>query len=257
MRTLPGSSPAHRLWAGTKIGMLLAVAVVPAVDPSWPTLAAAALVLAAGALAGRVPRGALPRLPPWLLLVVGGSAALTALGNEPPLVSVLGFTISLGGLNQAALFLVIMLISLIGSTILVWTTPISAIPPLLQRLTAWGRHVRLPLARLPAAIALGLRLAPMLLDDSRTILHLLGQRRRSRPGDRESWRQRLSRFTHGAFIACAAAVRPIPASAKRARPPAIASAKDSAPIGPAARCGSSPITKTRGSGTMMSTPPKM
>jgi energy-coupling factor transporter ATP-binding protein EcfA2 len=207
MRTLPGSSPAHRLWAGTKIGMLLALAVVPSVDPSWPTLAAAALVLAAWAVAGRVPRGAWPKLPPWLLLVVGGSAALTALGNEPPLVSVLGFTISLGGLNQAALFLGIMLISLIGSTILVWTTPISAIPPLLQRLTAWGRHVRLPLARLSAAIALGLRLAPMLLDDSRTILHLLGQRRRSRPGDRESWRQRLSRFTNGAFIACAAAVR--------------------------------------------------
>jgi energy-coupling factor transporter ATP-binding protein EcfA2 len=207
MRTLPGSSPAHRLWAGTKIGVLLALAVVPAVDPSWPTLAAAALVLAAWAVAGAVPRGAWPKLPPWLLLVVGGSAALTALGNEPPLVSVLGFTISLGALNQAALFLGIMLISLIGSTILVWTTPISAIPPLLQRLTAWARHVRLPLARLSAAIALGLRLAPMLLDDNRTILHLLGQRRRSRPGDRESWRQRLSRFTHGAFIACAAAVR--------------------------------------------------
>jgi energy-coupling factor transporter ATP-binding protein EcfA2 len=207
MRTLPGSSPAHRLWAGTKIGMLLAVDVVPAVDPSWPTLAAAALVLAAWALAGRVPRGAWPKLPPWLLLVVGGSAALTALGNEPPLVAVHGFTISLGGLNQAALFLGIMLISLIGSTILIWTTPISAIPPLLQRLTAWGQPVRLPLARLSAAIALGLRLAPMLLDDSRTILHLLGQRQRSRPGDRESWRQRLSRFTQGAFIACATAVR--------------------------------------------------
>jgi energy-coupling factor transporter transmembrane protein EcfT len=120
---------------------------------------------------------------------------------------VLGFTISLGALNQAALFLGIMLISLIGSTILIWTTPISAIPPLLQRLTAWGRHVRLPLARLSAAIALGLRLAPMLLDDSRTILHLLGQRRRSKSGDRESWRQRMSLFTHGAFIACAATVR--------------------------------------------------
>jgi energy-coupling factor transporter ATP-binding protein EcfA2 len=207
MRTLPGSSPAHRLWAGTKIGMLLALAVVPAVDPSWPTLAAAALVLAAWAVAGRVPRGAWPKLPLWLVLVVGGSVALAALGNEPPLGSVFGFTISLGALNLAALFLGIMLISLIGSTILVWTTPISAIPPLLQRLTAWGRHIRLPLARLSAAIALGLRLAPMLLDDSRTILHLLGQRRRSRPGDRESWRQRLGRFTHGAFIACAAAVR--------------------------------------------------
>ncbi|GAA5125760.1 hypothetical protein GCM10023320_40580 [Pseudonocardia adelaidensis] len=206
MRTLPGSSPAHQLWAGTKIGVLLAIAVVLAVDPSWPTLAAAALVLAAWAVAGRVPRGAWPKPSPWLLLWFG-SVALVALGNEPPLVSVLGFTISLGGLNQAALFLGIGLMSLIGVTILVWTTPISAIPPLLQRLTRWGRHLRIHLARSSAAVALGLRLAPMLLDDSRTILHLLGQRQRSRPGDRESWRQRLGQFTHGAFIACAAAVR--------------------------------------------------
>jgi energy-coupling factor transport system ATP-binding protein len=191
---------------GTKIGVLLAVALLPAVDPSWPTLGAAALVLAAWAVAGRVPRGAWPKLSPWLLLWVG-SAALVAFGNEPPLVSLLGVTISLGGLNQAALFLGIALTSLIGVTILIWTTPISAIPPLIQRLTGWGRYVRLPLARPSAAIALGLRLAPMLLDDSRTILHLLGQRRRSRRGGRESWRQRLSRFTHGGFIACATTVR--------------------------------------------------
>ena len=71
MRTLPGTSPAHRLWAGTKIGMLLAVAVVPVVDPSWPALGGSALVLAAWALAGRVPRGAWPRPPAWLLVWAG------------------------------------------------------------------------------------------------------------------------------------------------------------------------------------------
>jgi len=46
-------------------------------------------------------------------------------------------------------------------------------------------------------------MAPMLLDDSRTILHLVGQRRRSGPRRRESWRERLRRFTRGASLACA------------------------------------------------------
>ena len=110
MRTLPGTSPAHRLWAGTKIGMLLAVAVVPVVDPSWPALGGSALVLAAWARAGRVPRGAWPRPPAWLLVWAGAGIALAALGNQRPLVSVLGFTVSLGGLNQAALFFGIALV---------------------------------------------------------------------------------------------------------------------------------------------------
>jgi energy-coupling factor transporter ATP-binding protein EcfA2 len=203
MRTLPGTSPAHRLWAGTKIGMLLAVAVTPVVDPSWPALGASALVLAAWAVAGRVPRGAWPRPPAWLLIWAGTGMALAALGNQHPLISLLGFTVSLGGLNQAALFLGITLVSLVGATILVWTTSVSAISPLLRRFTRWGTAIGLPLAHCSAAIALGLRMAPMLLDDSRTILHLVGQRRRSGPDGRESWRRRLSRFTRGASLACA------------------------------------------------------
>ena len=117
----------------------------------------------------------------WLLVWAGAGIALAALGNQRPLVSVLGFTVSLGGLNQAALFFGIALVSLVAATILVWTTPVSAIPPLLRRLTGWAAAVRLPLANCCAAIALGLRMAPMLLDDSRTILHLVGQRRRSGP----------------------------------------------------------------------------
>lgn len=207
MRTLPGTSHAHRLWAGTKIASLLAVAVVPAVNPSWPALGAAALVLAAWAIAGRVPRGAWPRLPAWLLLWSGASIALAALSDEAPLVSLLGFTLSLGSANQAALFVGITLVSVIGATILLWTTPVSAIPPLLQRFTGWAQRVGLPSARWSAAIALGLRMAPLLLDDSRTILQLLEQRQRSRPAGREPWRQRLSRFTHAASIACASAAR--------------------------------------------------
>ncbi|HEX8519244.1 MAG TPA: DUF2232 domain-containing protein [Pseudonocardia sp.] len=207
MRTLPGSSPAHRLWAGTKIAALLAAAVVPAVRPSWPALGAAALVLAAWAVAGRVPRSAWPRPPAWLLLSGGATVALAALGDQAPLTSVFGFTVSLGGVNQAALFLGITLVSIVGATVLVWTTPVGAIPPLLRRLTGGGRRVGLPLARLSAAIALGLRMAPMLLDDGRTILRLVGQRQRSRPGGREPWRQRLGRFTQAATIACATAAR--------------------------------------------------
>jgi hypothetical protein len=95
-----------------------------------------------------------------------------ALGSKPPQVSLLGFTASLGGLSQAALFLGITLVSLVGATILVWTTSVSAISPLLRRFVRWGRAVRLPVANGSAAIALGLRMAPMLLDDSRTSVNL-------------------------------------------------------------------------------------
>jgi energy-coupling factor transporter ATP-binding protein EcfA2 len=203
MRTLPGTSPAHRLWAGTKIGVLLAVAAVPVISPSWPALGASALVLVAWAVAGRVPRGAWPRPPAWLLVWACAGLALAALGRQPPQVSLLGFTASLGGLSQAALFLGITLVSLVGATILVWTTSVSAISPLLRRFIRWGTAVGLPVANGSAAIALGLRMAPLLLDDSRTILHLVGQRRRSAPSGRESWRRRLSWFTHGVALACA------------------------------------------------------
>ena len=167
--------------------MLLALAVVPAVDPSWPTLAAAAVVLAAWALAGRVPRGAWPRLPPWLLLVVAEAPHSPCSATNP---TGLGARVHRQPRRPE---------------------PGGAVPrdhaDLADRLddpgldhtdqrdpaaAATSHHlgpaVRLPLARLSAAIALGLRLAPMLLDDSRTILHLLGQRRRSSraivsPGD--------------------------------------------------------------------------
>jgi hypothetical protein len=176
------------------------------IDLASPRMLAAggsALVLAAWALAGRVPRSAWPRPPAWLLVWAGAGIALAALGNQRPLVSVLGFTVSLGGLHQAALFFGIALVSLVAATILVWTTSVSAISPLLRRLTGWAAAVRLPLANCCAAIALGLPMAPMLLDDSRTILHLVGQRRRSGPRRRESWRERLRRFTRGASLACA------------------------------------------------------
>jgi len=115
-------------------------------DRASPRMLAAggsALVLAAWALAGRVPRGAWPRPPAWLLVWAGAAIALAALGNQRPLVSVLGFTVSLGGLNQAALFFGIALVSLVAATILVWTTSVSAISPLLRRLTGWAAAVRL------------------------------------------------------------------------------------------------------------------
>ena len=115
------------------------------IDLASPRMLAAgssALVLAAWALAGRVPRSAWPRPPAWLLVWAGAGIALAALGNQRPLVSVLGFTVSLGGLHQAALFFGIALVSLVAATILVWTTSVSAISLLLRRLTGWAAAVR-------------------------------------------------------------------------------------------------------------------
>ena len=126
--TLPGSSPLHRLWAGTKVAVLLAMAVTLAIDPSWSTLAGAAAVLLVGAVAARLPWRAVPRPPRWLLLWLL-PAVLVTLGTRPPLIEIGGTSLSLGGLGGLVLLLGATLVSVLGTALLVATTPLGAFPP--------------------------------------------------------------------------------------------------------------------------------
>ncbi len=200
LRTVPGSSPLHRLWAGTKVAALLAVALTLAIDPSWSTLAGAAAVLLAGAIAAQLPLRAAPRPPRWLLLWLL-PAVLATVGTRPPLIHVGGTLLSLGGLEGLVLLLGTTLVSLLGTALLVATTPLGAFPPLLQRLARRsGPHTAI------STITLGLRLMPLLLVERRTTWLLLGQRRHvervpTRP------REQVRRGVRTALLACSTAVR--------------------------------------------------
>lgn len=206
VRTLPGASPMHRLWAGTKVAALLALAVTLAVRPTWWTLAGTVLLVVGGALVARVPRGAVPRPPRWLWIWLL-PAVLASLSVQPPLVRVGGTVLSAGGLEGVVLLLGTTLVSLAGAVLLVATTPLSAFPPLLQRLARLPGLAGGPSrGRIVPAIALGLRLMPLLLAEGRTTWLLLVQRRhveRVPPGLRE----RLHQAVGVALLACSMALR--------------------------------------------------
>ena len=63
LRLVPGTSPVHRLWAGTKLIAVAIISIVASLRPTWVTLIAVATLVFAGFVIGRVPPSALPRAP--------------------------------------------------------------------------------------------------------------------------------------------------------------------------------------------------
>ena len=194
-RTLPGSTPAHRLWAGTKIAVLGSVVLALAARPTWAALGAAVVVLGAWAGLARLPRCALPRVPLWFALATAASGVLVALGG------------GVDGLLHWVLFTGITALSLFGALLLIWTTPLADIPPLLQQLAQLGRRTRLPVIEWASAVSLGLRLLPILQAECRTVLLTATQRATSAPDRKRIWRDRQRKANRAILLCCATALR--------------------------------------------------
>jgi energy-coupling factor transport system permease protein len=174
-RLLPGSTPVHRLWAGTKLLALAAVCLVLSVRPTWQAEAVVGALLLVAFAVARVPRRALPAPGPaaWLVVAVLVALSLTADG----LLVVLRFALLTALVVGAA--------ALVG-----WTTSPGELAPALAQLGAPLRRLRLPVAEWCATIALGVRSLPLIADEVQT-LRAAG---RLRPAPRaESWRARLRR----------------------------------------------------------------
>ena len=207
-RMLPWSSPAHRLWAGTKVAVLGLVTVALAADPSWATLLAASVVLGSWTLIARVPRSALPRVPRWFTLALLGGGVLVAVGGGPPYFPVLGLNLGMGGLVRWALLLGITALTLFGALLFLWTTALAEVAPLLQGIVRRGRRVPLPIADWAATISLGLRLLPILREECATVLTMTAQRGGPAPGNRRaSWRAARDQVVRGIVLCCATALR--------------------------------------------------
>src|SRR5258706_8801859 len=74
LRLVPGTSPVHRLWAGTKLLVAAELALMVSISPTWATVGAAAGVVAPELLVARIPRGAFPPLPNWVFRLFAISA---------------------------------------------------------------------------------------------------------------------------------------------------------------------------------------
>lgn len=168
-RPVPVDSPVHRLWAGTKLLGLLAVAVTLSASATWWSIAAMTALVVAGLVAGRVPFGARPRLPAWFWGGIAVTAVLPLLAGGSPVVHVGGLAIGLGGVARWARLISLALVILLAAALVSWTTPLGGVAPAFRRLVAVGRRVRLPVDEWATTLGLSLRCIPLLLDEIRVL----------------------------------------------------------------------------------------
>jgi energy-coupling factor transporter transmembrane protein EcfT len=170
LRYIPGDTPVHRLWAGTKILSVGAVSVALSLRPSWRALAlVGALVVGAIAVA-RVPRGAAPRIPGWIVMVLAIGGVIEVMWGPSPRWEVVGVSVSRTALDQWARLLLVGAELLALAAVVAWTSRLGDLAPAMGKLMRPLRLVRLPVDELVVAIALCVRCFPLLAEELRVLL---------------------------------------------------------------------------------------
>lgn len=156
LRQVPGDSVVHRLWAGTKLIIVLLLSVMTWVLPSWPALGTVAAVVVITAIAAGIPLGAIPRPPWWFwgLIILGGAVNAT-----------FGWSAVVVYLRAVTLGLVL----LASSILIIWTTPMAEVAPAIAKLMRPLRWLWLPVDEWAVAIALCLRGLPLLIEEMRVL----------------------------------------------------------------------------------------
>ncbi|WP_026918526.1 energy-coupling factor transporter transmembrane component T family protein [Gordonia shandongensis] len=170
LRQIPGDSPVHRLWAGSKLIIIFVLGVMTWVLPAWPGLGFVALCLLVFVLVARIPLGALPRPPWWFwgIMVATVVWSWIARGVDGGLVTLRGVVLGL--------------LVLAMSVLVVWTTPMAELAPALARLMSPLRILRLPVDEWAVTIALTLRGLPLLVEEVRLLWAAHRMRPRSKAG---------------------------------------------------------------------------
>ncbi|BAX93446.1 energy-coupling factor transporter transmembrane component T family protein [Mycobacterium shigaense] len=191
---VPGTSPIHELWAGTKLLVVFGISVLLTFYPGWLSIGlVGALVLAAARLA-RIPRGALPSVPRlmWLVLALAGVTAALAGGH--PVVSVGGLdNIGLGGILNFVRLTTLSVVLLGLGALVSWTTNVAEIGPALASLSRPFRLFRIPVDEWAVATALALRAFPMLIDEFQVLYAARRLRPKQIPQSRRARRQQQVR----------------------------------------------------------------
>ena len=169
LRPVPGRSPLHRMWAGTKLLAAAGISLALTVAPTWPAVLVVALVLALALAVAGVPRGAAPKLPRWFYGALLVSGALAVIGGGGPTVELAGISLGLGGLEVWARFMALGVAVVVAAMLVSWTTSPADIAPAVRTLLSPLGWIRLPVDAWAATIALAIRCLPLLLDELRTV----------------------------------------------------------------------------------------
>lgn len=170
LRYIPGTSPVHRLWAGTKLVTIAALSVVLALRPTWPVIGASMAGVAGAMLLARIPRGAAPRLPRWFWFGMLLGVLLTVLSKAHPMVQLGWLSLSAGGVLTWFRLTAVSVTVFAAAAVLGWTTPMADLAPALAKLTAPLRRLRVPVDEWIGTLALSIRCLPLLVDEIQTLL---------------------------------------------------------------------------------------
>ena len=169
LRPVPGTSPIHELWAGTKLIVVFGISVLLTFYPGWVPIGLIAALVLTAAWTARIPRGALPSVPRWLWMLVALGGITAALGGGSPYVHIGSVGFGLGGLlyflRVTALSLVLLGLGAMTS----WTTNVAEVAPAVATLGRPLRILRIPIDEWAASLGLALRAFPMLIDEFRVL----------------------------------------------------------------------------------------
>lgn len=177
LRPVPGTSPIHELWAGTKLIVVLGFSALLAFYPDWVPIALVAILIGIAIRMARIPRGVVPSMPKWLWFLLLLGAVTAALGGGTPVLHLASHAFELGGLLKFIRITVVAIVLLALGMMVSWTTNVADIAPAVARLGRPLKFFRIPVDDWAVALALSLRAFPMLLDEFR----LLYAARRLRP----------------------------------------------------------------------------
>lgn len=177
MRPVPGPSPIHSLWAGTKLVIVLAISVLLTIAPTWPVIGLTALLILLAAALAHIPYTCIPSVPRWLWIVFVAGSLFTIISGGAPTVQLGSVIIGMGGFVAFARITALGVVLLGLGAVVSWTTQVADIAPAIALLGRPLRWLRLPVDDWAVTIALAFRLFPMLAEEFR----LLTAARRMQP----------------------------------------------------------------------------
>jgi energy-coupling factor transporter transmembrane protein EcfT len=189
LRLVPGDTPVHRMWAGTKLIAVAGLSLALSLQPTWTAIAIGAGFVLLSLLVARIPVGAAPRLPRWFLVGLAIGAALSMQSSRSPNTHVFGIAVSLGGLEEWTRLTAFALVILTAAAVVSWTTPLAEVAPALVRLGSPLRRVRVPVDEWAITVALSIRCLPLLIDEVRTLAAARRLRQHDEGSGGRRWRR--------------------------------------------------------------------
>ncbi|OBK83258.1 ATP-binding cassette domain-containing protein [Mycobacterium sp. 1165178.9] len=184
LRPVPGSSPIHTLWAGTKLLVVFGISLLLTFFPGWVAIGLSAALAGAGIRLARIPRGVLPSVPRWLWIVLAIVGVNAAIAGGSPRIQLGTVSLGFGGLLDFLRITALSVVLVALGGLVSWTTNVAQVAPAVATLGRFLRPFRIPVDDWSVALALALRTFPMLIDEFRVLFAARRLRPKRRPQSR-------------------------------------------------------------------------